>query len=58
MPQARLLRVTREDEALPPQAFLSVPTRGKGLMYDLAAIAIGLGCFAFIFVLLYVLERV
>jgi len=27
-------------------------------MYDLAAIAIGLACFVFIFVLLYVLERV
>jgi len=27
-------------------------------MYDIAAIAIGLACFAFIFALLYVLERV
>jgi hypothetical protein len=27
-------------------------------MFDLAAIAIALGCFAFIFLLLYVLERV
>ena len=27
-------------------------------MYDLAAIAIALGCFALIFALLYVLERV
>jgi hypothetical protein len=28
------------------------------LMYDVAAIAIGLACFAFIFGLLYVLERI
>jgi hypothetical protein len=28
------------------------------VMFDLAAIAIALGCFAFIFLLLYVLERV
>jgi len=27
-------------------------------MFDLAAIAIALGCFAFLFLLLYVLERV
>jgi len=27
-------------------------------MYDVAAIAIGLACFAFIFGLLYVLERI
>jgi len=27
-------------------------------MFDLAAIAIALGCFAFIFLLLYALERV
>jgi hypothetical protein len=27
-------------------------------MFDLAAIAIALGCFAFVFLLLYVLERV
>jgi len=27
-------------------------------MYDLAAIAIGLACFAVVFVLLYVLDRV
>jgi hypothetical protein len=28
------------------------------LMYDLAAIAIGLACFAVIFALLYLLERI
>jgi hypothetical protein len=28
------------------------------LMYDLAAIAIGLACFAFVFALLWILERV
>jgi len=30
----------------------------SALMFDLAAIAIALGCFAFLFLLLYVLERV
>jgi hypothetical protein len=30
----------------------------SALMFDLAAIAIAVACFAFIFVLLYVLERV
>jgi hypothetical protein len=33
-------------------------TGGARLMFDLAAIAIALGCFAFIFFLLFVLERV
>lgn len=33
-------------------------TGGASLMFDLAAIAIALGCFAFVFLLLYVLERV
>ena len=32
--------------------------RREPLMYDLAAIAIALACFAFVFVLLWVLERV
>ena len=31
---------------------------GAELMYDLAALAIAVGCFVFIFVLLYVLEHV
>jgi hypothetical protein len=31
---------------------------GGALMYDLAAIAIAAACFAFIFVLLYALEKV
>jgi hypothetical protein len=33
-------------------------TGGARLMFDLAAIAIAVACFAFIFLLLYVLERV
>ena len=33
-------------------------TGGASLMFDLAAIAIALSCFAFIFLLLYVLQRV
>jgi len=32
--------------------------RRAPLMFDLAAIAIGLVCFAFVYVVLYVLERV
>lgn len=31
---------------------------GGALMYDLAAIAIAVACFAFIYLLLYVLEKV
>ena len=40
------------------QQFAAGKTEGARLMFDLAAIAIALGCFAFIFLLLYVLERV
>ena len=32
--------------------------RRRSLMFDLAAIAIALACFAFVFLLLYVLDRV
>ena len=31
---------------------------GDGLMYDLAALAIAAVCFAFVFVVLYALEKV
>jgi hypothetical protein len=34
------------------------PGAARGLMDDLAALAIAAACFAFIFLLLYVLERV
>jgi hypothetical protein len=32
--------------------------QGRGLMYDLVAIGIAAGCFAFAYLLLWVLERV
>jgi hypothetical protein len=42
---------------LRPAAADSAP-RERGLMYDLAAIAIALACFVFVFALIYLFDRV
>jgi hypothetical protein len=41
----------------PPEARYGA-SKESPLMFELAAIGIGVGCFAFIFLMLYVLERV
>jgi hypothetical protein len=50
-------REARSSFHAPPEA-PPATSQESALMFDVAAIAIALGCFAFIFLLLYVLERV
>ena len=50
-------RDARGSSEAPPEA-RSATSRKSSLMFDLAAIAIALACFAFLFLVLYVLERV